>query len=111
MVKVIESGYLRAEVDMTDIDKPKITISTVQPVVVSEYHSNFDVWHWGGDFAVDACGCQKRRFLGLFVIKGIYIAVGRESARPRGACQLHFTCESCAAQWCAEHWLWSVLQL
>lgn len=56
MVKVIESGYLRAEVDMTDIDKPKITISTVQPVVVSEYHSNFDVWHWGGDFAVDACG-------------------------------------------------------
>lgn len=56
MVKVIECGYLRAEVDMTNINDPKITVSTIQPVTVSEYHKNNDVWRWGGDLAVDACG-------------------------------------------------------
>lgn len=54
MVRIIESGYLRAEVDMTDIHDPKIVITTIRPVVVSEYHENFDVWRWDGEFAMDA---------------------------------------------------------
>lgn len=56
MTKIIESGYLRAEVDMTDINDPKIVITTIRPVVVSEYHKNFDVWRWDSEFAMDARG-------------------------------------------------------
>lgn len=54
MKKIIECGHLRAEVDMTDINDPKIAISTIRQVVVSEYHSNFDVWRWDSEIAMDA---------------------------------------------------------
>lgn len=54
MVKVIESGCLRATVDMNDLNFPKISVETIQPIDVQEYHSNFDVWHWESDIARDA---------------------------------------------------------
>lgn len=56
MTKIVESGYLRAEVDMTDINTPKITITTVRPVAVSEYRSNDDVWRWDREFEIDVRG-------------------------------------------------------
>lgn len=54
MFKVIEYGYLRAVVDITDINDPSWTVETIQPVKVKEYHSNWDVWRWDADFAKDA---------------------------------------------------------
>ena len=54
MVKVIECGYLRAVVDITDINKPKMSVETITPVEVCEYHSNWDVWRWDADIAKDA---------------------------------------------------------
>ena len=54
MVRTVECGYLRAEVDVTDINDPKISITTINPISVSEYHSSFDVWRWDGEIAMDA---------------------------------------------------------
>ena len=78
MVKVIECGYMRAEVDMTDIYDPKITVSTIQPITVFEYHSNFDVWRWDRDISVDTRA--------LYAEVDSYIATERIKARREKLC-------------------------
>ena len=79
MVKTIECGYLRADVDMTDINDPKIHISTAFPVEVGEYRPNYDVWRWDHEFAVDISALYAAVDAHIF-------AVRQEARRERLLC-------------------------
>ena len=54
VMKVIEEGAFRAEVDVTNLNDVKIKITMTAPLYVSEYDADNEPWKWEEDIRKEA---------------------------------------------------------